>query len=221
MPYTIDSLREDVIRHLDAHNDPNFVDSFPSFVRQCEERIYQATKIQPFRQDKADGLDAGVNAYTLPDNWVRMISITAGNPSTPAYRNNLIMKQTDWIIEAIPLNTQGLPLFYTLHTANNGKPYIMIWPIEGRATSLTLYYYGKPPSLADTAAPGTTWLSVNAETTLLQGTLYYAYISEKGEDDISARYAGEFDKGLMLLRNVAREGRIDEFRSSPQAAPEA
>ena len=54
-------------------------------------------------------------------------------------------------------------------------------------------------SLVDDSS-GTTWLSENAELTLLYGCLIEAYLFMKGEQDVMAMYDKRFQESLVGLK---------------------
>ena len=64
------------------------------------------------------------------------------------------------------------------------------------------------------ADTGTTWLSENAELTLLYGTLVEAYTFMKGETDMLSLYNNRFMESLSRLKNVGEAKEIsDEYRT--------
>ena len=64
------------------------------------------------------------------------------------------------------------------------------------------------------ADTGTTWLSENAELTLLYGTLVEAYTFMKGEADMLSLYNNRFMESLSRLKNVGEAKEIsDEYRT--------
>jgi hypothetical protein len=65
---------------------------------------------------------------------------------------------------------------------------------------IELHYFYRPVSLTAGADSGTTWLSINAELTLLYGALVEAYIYMKGEPDLMALYNQRFQESLVALK---------------------
>mgnify|MGYP000371401137 CR=1 FL=1 len=64
------------------------------------------------------------------------------------------------------------------------------------------------------ADTGVTWLSENAELTLLYGTLVEAYTFMKGEADMLSLYNNRFMESLSRLKNVGEAKEIsDEYRT--------
>ncbi|UMO75991.1 hypothetical protein [Planktothrix phage Pra-JY27] len=218
MAWTLATLREEARRWLDADGDADFDATFPGLVRQAEERIYAACHIHPFRQVDEVQAEPNVPLVALPQNYVSMIGLSIAQYGADTTRINLLRRQPDWIFEAVPVSQTGRPIFYAIQDQD---PNLLLAPTPAEAVRLRLEFLGKPVSLADTTGTATTWVSRNAETTLLQGVLYYGYLYEKGDADILGRFEKEFDKGLLLLMQTARTlMRRDEFRASPQAAPE-
>jgi hypothetical protein len=61
---------------------------------------------------------------------------------------------------------------------------------------------------------GTTWLSINAELTLLYGALIEAYVFMKGDPDLMAKYDQRFQESLMGLKLLGEARQVtDEYRT--------
>lgn len=218
MAYTYQELQNEVRRWLEADSDAKFDASFPGFVRLAETRIYTAARIQPSRQVHTETLNANVAYFDLPENFISPISVSVAQYGDTLAPGNLMFKQADWLIEAVPVTATGRPAFYSIQ---NDEPRMVIAPAPALATILRMEFHGFPTSLVDTPDPGTTWVSRNAPDALLMGTLHYAYIYEKGEQDMRSAYKEDFEKALLALSVTARSlMRRDEYRASPQANPE-
>lgn len=66
---------------------------------------------------------------------------------------------------------------------------------------MELHYFYRPTSLTAGAGSGTTWLSENAEITLLYGSLIEAYTYMKGEPDMMQEYEKRFAEGVIAMKN--------------------
>ena len=73
-------------------------------------------------------------------------------------------------------------------------------PTPNADYAVEVQYLFRPASLTSGAGTGTTWLSENAELTLLYGTLVEAYTFMKGEPDIMANYDKRFQEAVMGLK---------------------
>ena len=77
-----------------------------------------------------------------------------------------------------------------------------------------LHYYYRPDSLTAGADGGTTWLSINAELTLLYGCLIEAYIYMKGDPTLMQEYEQRFMESLMALKQYGEAKEVtDEYRT--------
>jgi hypothetical protein len=63
-----------------------------------------------------------------------------------------------------------------------------------------MHYLYRPASLTAGADGGTSWLSINAELSLLYGALIEAYIFMKGEQDVMAMYEKRYQESLIGLK---------------------
>ena len=61
-------------------------------------------------------------------------------------------------------------------------------------------YLYRPASLTSGAGTATSWLSENAELSLLYGSLVEAYTFMKGEPDMMAQYNQRFQEALVGLK---------------------
>jgi hypothetical protein len=73
-----------------------------------------------------------------------------------------------------------------------------------------LHYYYRPVSLTDGADSGTTWLSINAELSLLYGSLIEAYTFMKGEQDVMAMYNQKFQESLMGIKMLGEAKEVTD-----------
>ena len=65
---------------------------------------------------------------------------------------------------------------------------------------MEVQYLFRPASLTSGAGTDTSWLSENAELSLLYGSLVEAYIFMKGEPDMMAMYDKRFAESLQGLK---------------------
>ena len=76
------------------------------------------------------------------------------------------------------------------------------------------HYFYRPASLTAGSGSGTTWLSINAELSLLYGALVEAYIFMKGEQDMMAYYDKRFTESLSGLKMLGEaKETTDEYRT--------
>ena len=116
-------------------------------------------------------------------------------------------------------NLRGLPLYYAdfdkeLSTASNNGSTITVSPVPDANYNAELHYLYKPASLTSGSGSGTTWLSTNARSALLYGSLVEAYTFLKGKPDILAQYEKRFMEEIARLKNRAEgRSRRDEYRA--------
>ncbi len=217
MAWTLATLQEAASKFLDGFTDDFFTGPvFPVCVRQAEERILHVAKPQPMRRrETVTALAADPVIGSFPE-LLAPISLIAN--SAP-----LIFKRSDWIDEVFGTNAlTGQPAYYAIRQKLNDQTVteIVVAPPALGSQVYQVSYLAKPTSL--TVNIGGTWISENCENALLYGVLFHSYMYEKGETEITAGYKEEFEKALSLLKGMTMSGmRRDDFRSSPQAAPEA
>ena len=114
-----------------------------------------------------------------------------------------------FIREAFPdSDTTGTPRFY----AHFEDDFFLIAPAASSSLSTELHYKAKPTKLSSTNA--NTWLSDNAETSLLYGALVEAYTYLKGEQDIMAFYEKQYKEALgSLAQYGGAETNADSYRN--------
>ena len=90
--------------------------------------------------------------------------------------------------------------------------FFLIAPATSSSFSTELHYKAKPVQLSSSNA--NTWLSDNAESALLYGTLVEAYTYLKGEQDIMAFYEKRYKEALgSLTQYGAIETNVDSYRN--------
>jgi hypothetical protein len=93
-------------------------------------------------------------------------------------------------------DTTGVPKYYATFDVSN----FLLSPAPNDTYNAELHYLYRPASLTAGADGGTTWLSENAELSLLYAALVEAYIYMKGEPDMMALYDKRFQESLIGLK---------------------
>ena len=130
--------------------------------------------------------------------------------TTSGSESFLLQKDVNFIREYTPAaSTTGLPIYYAKFDTNH----FILAPTPNSAYTVELQYFYSPTSLTAGADSGTTWLSTNAPSALLYGSLFEAYTFMKGEKDILDLYNGRFIETLTRLKDLgeAREN-TDGYR---------
>ena len=90
----------------------------------------------------------------------------------------------------------GKPRYYAQFDVGN----FILAPTPDKNYDVEVQYMFRPASLTSGAGTATSWLSENAELSLLYGSLVEAYIFMKGEQDIMAQYNQRFTEALTGLK---------------------
>ena len=90
----------------------------------------------------------------------------------------------------------------------------LLAPTPNAVYTAELHYFYRPVSLTSAEEGGTTWLSENAELTLLYGALVEAYLFMKGEPDMMQYYDKRFQESMMALKMLGEaKETTDEYRT--------
>ena len=109
-----------------------------------------------------------------------------------------------------------MPRYYAVFDVD----YFILSPTPDQAYTAELHYFYRPESITKGSGDGTTWLSTDAELTLLYGSLVEAYLFMKGEQDMMAYYDKRFTESLtgLKLLGEAKEP-TDEYRTGKVIRP--
>ena len=89
-----------------------------------------------------------------------------------------------------------MPKYYSSFDVSN----FILAPTPNGSFVAELHYLYRPASLTAGSGSGTTWLSENAELSLLYASLIEAYIFMKGEQDVMAMYDKRYQESLVGLK---------------------
>ena len=90
----------------------------------------------------------------------------------------------------------GKPRYYAQFDVGN----FILAPTPNADYDVEVQYLFRPASLTSGLGTATSWLSENAELSLLYGSLVEAYIFMKGEQDMMAMYDKRFAESLQGLK---------------------
>lgn len=166
-----------------------FVAQIPTFVRQTEERINRAVLIPDLRKNAIGTFNSGIVYLQKPTDYLATASLRVNDGS---YEDALLLKEQNFIAEAYPAGTTGVPKFYAHFDDTN----FIVGPEPDSSYTVTLHYYYDPESIVTAA---TSWLGTNAETALLYGCLIEAYTFLKGDADLLATYNEQYTGALRDL----------------------
>lgn len=185
-----------------------FVANIPLFIRMSEERILKSVQLNFFRKTVVGAMTSGNPVFALPADFLSQNSFNFTDAT--GNKNFLLLKDIDFIQTYTPNPaTTGEPKYYARLDVDN----LIIGPTPNSNYVTGLNYLYRPASITAGAPSGTTWLSENAELTLLYGMLVEAYIFLKGDPDLQGLYDKRFQESLVGLKILgeAKEP-VEEYR---------
>ena len=206
MSLTLATLKSTVQNYLET-DEATFVANLNTFIENVEDRILKSVQL-PNQRKNVDGLFTSSSRFlTTPTDFLAPFSLAVIDSNSYYY---LDLKHNSFIKEFAPsTSTTGRPRYYAIFDDNTFE----VAPKPDQNYTAELHYLAKPPSLTTQGDTGTTWLSINAEETLLYGTLIEGAIYLKLPADDMAQYEVRFKESLARLKNLG-EGRDtrDEMR---------
>jgi hypothetical protein len=203
-----------------AENDfPETVDSFTSadqiatFVKQAEQRIYNAVQILALRKN-VTGFTTASNKYLgTPVDWLSNFSLAVIDPVTGEYEY-LLGKDVNFIRQSFPFPAvTGKPTHYAYWDENS----FILGPTPDARYEMELHYFYYPESIV---TAGTSWLGNNFDSALLYGALLEAATFMKSDPDTLATYANRYESTLELLKQLSEgKNRSDAYRNGQIRLP--
>jgi|TARA_R100000479_G_C6332868_1_gene182185 hypothetical protein len=208
MSFTYSQLKT-AIQDYTENNETTFVTNLPIFIRLAEERILKSVQLSLFRKNAIATITQGSQYFACPSDFLAPFSLSFR--STDENKVFVDFKDPSFLQTYTPnSSTQSVPKYYSIFDIEN----FLIAPTPDASYTGELHYYYRPVSLTDGADSGTTWLSINAELSLLYGSLIEAYTFMKGEQDVMAMYNQKFQESLMGIKMLGEAKEVtDEFRT--------
>jgi hypothetical protein len=165
-----------------------------TFVRQCEERVYNAVQIPAIRRNQIGNFSVGDHYLSLPTDYLASFSMAVILPD--GTQEFLLDKDVNYIRQAYPNpDDMGVPKYYAQFA-----PYTyIIGPTPDQSYNVELHYYYYPESIVDA---GTSWLGYNFESVLLYGSLLEAAAFMKSDADVVTNYQNRYNEALALLKDL-------------------
>jgi len=187
-------------------------DDINTFIKQAEQRIYNAVQLPAIRKNSTGTLTLGNKYLSTPTDWLATFSLAVIDGTGEFHY--LLNKDVNFVRAAYPQPTdQGLPEYYAVFDQNT----FILGPTPDAAYSVELHYYYYPESIVTAS---TTWLGNNFDSTLLYGSLLEAYTFMKGEQDVLAQYQKRYDDAMGLLKMLGDgKDRQDAYRSGQVRYP--
>lgn len=189
-------------------------DAMNNFIRQAEQRIYNAVQFPALRKNVTGNLTINNRYLQCPLDFLATHSLAVVDPVTGAY-TYLLNKDVNFIREAYPTPTStGTPKYYALFGPRSDAEKeltFILGPTPNTGYSAELHYFYYPESIV---TAGATWLGDNFDAVLLYGAIVEAYIFLKGEADLMQLYDGKFKEALLLAKRLG-DGmeKQDSYRS--------
>lgn len=194
-------------------------DNYALFAKQAEQKIYNAVQLANLRRNSTGTLTASNKYLSAPSDFLSTYSLFLIDGSGDYLA--LINKDVNFIREAYPSGTStGVPKYYAIFGPRSDDPNelsFIVGPTPDAGYSVELHYYYMPESIV---TAGSTWLSENFDSVLLNACLVEAIRFMKGEQDMVALYDKMFMQSLELLKNLGDgKQRTDAYRTGQVRTP--
>jgi len=208
MSFTYAQLKQ-AIQDYTENDETTFVTNLPLFIRQAEERILKSVQLSLFRKNATATTTASGKYLACPSDFLAPFSLSLAGADGDKFF--IDFKDPSFLQSYTPdSTTTGAPRYYSVFDVDN----FLLAPTPDAAYEAELHYFYRPNSLTVGAESGTTWLSINAELTLLYGSLVEAYLFMKGEQDMMAYYDKRFTESLSGLKMLGEaKETTDEYRT--------
>jgi len=193
MSFTFDSLKQ-AIQDYTENSEVTFVNNLSIFIKAAEERILKSVQLNLFMRNQQGTMTSGNRFLGAPSDFLAPFSLTLTSNSEKEF---LEFKDLSYIESFHPNETEtGKPRYYAQFDVGN----FILAPTPNADYDVEVQYLFRPASLTSGAGTATSWLSENAELSLLYGSLVEAYIFMKGEPDMMAMYDKRFAESLQGLK---------------------
>ena len=206
MTMTYGELKQ-AIQDYTENDETTFVNNIPLFIRLTEERILKNVQLNLFQKNQFGNMTSSNEYLAAPSDFLAPFSLSIDVDGDKEF---LLFKDLDFVQSYSPDATvTGQPKYYAQFDKDN----FIIGPTPDANYTVDIHYLYRPTSLTAGSDSGTTWLSENAEITLLYGALIEAYTFMKGQPDLMAMYNQRFVEGVMRLKNLGEAQETnDEYR---------
>lgn len=213
MTMTYGQLKQAILDYTE-NNETSFVANLPLFIRLAEERILKNVQLNLFQKNQFGNMTTGNQYLAAPSDFLApfSLSIVVGNN-----KEFLLFKDLDFVQSYTPnAATTGQPRYYAQFDVDN----FIIGPTPDADYIVDIHYLYRPASLTAGSDSGTSWLSENAEITLLYGSLIEAYTYMKGDMNLMQMYMSRFAEGVARLKNLGEaQETTDEYRTGKIVRP--
>lgn len=201
MAFTYDQLKQ-AIQDYTENSEPSFVNNLPIFIRAAEERILKSVQLNLFERNLTGTMTNNNPYIACPSDFLApsgLQVVPSGSAAAAPYGERIYLewKELSFLETYTPdPATTGVPKYYAQFNVGNFR----LAPTPDVDYEFTIQYLYRPASLTVGLGNATTWLSENAELSMLYGSLVEAYIFMKGEQDIMTMYDKRFSESLAGLK---------------------
>lgn len=185
-------------------------DQLDMFTQQAEQLIYAAVQLPALRNNDTGTLTSGNQFLAMPTDMLNVHSLAVTDGSGDM--SFLLNKDVNFIREAYPGSTSGLPKFYAVFDEDS----FILGPTPDSDYAVEIHYDTYPDSIVTT---GTTWLGDEFDSALLSGALLQAARFMQSEADVVQMYEKQYLQAIGLLK-VLGDGKLrrDSYRSGQYRA---
>ena len=208
MSFTYAQLKQ-ALQDYTENTETSFVTNLPIFIRTAEERILKNVQLSLFRKNVSASTTASNKFLACPSDFLSPFSLSLAGTNGDKFF--IDFKDPSFLQTYTPdATTTGVPKYYAVFDVDN----FFLAPTPDTTYTAELHYFYRPASLTAGSDSGTTWLSINAELSLLYGALIEAYIYMKGEQDVMAIYNKRFQESLIGIKMLGEaKETTDEYRT--------
>ena len=206
MTMTYGELKQ-AIQDYTENDETSFVNNLPLFIRLAEERILKSVQLNLFQKNQFGNMTSGNEYLAAPTDFLAPFSLSIDVDGDKEF---LLFKDLDFVQTYTPdATTTGTPRYYAQFDVDN----FIIAPTPDANYTVDIHYLYRPASLTSGADSGTSWLSENAEITLLYASLIEAYTYMKGDPNLMQMYNQRYGEGISRLKNLGEaQETVDEYR---------
>jgi hypothetical protein len=208
MAFTYDQLKT-AIQDYTQNTETSFVTNLPIFIRSAEERILKTVQLTLFRKNSQGNMTQADEFLIMPTDFLSPFSLSFTDASND--KKFCDFKSVNFIQSFNPDRTlTGEPRYYASFDSTS----FIIGPTPNDSYSVELHYFYRPASITAGAGSGETWLSQNAELTLLYGCLIEAYVYMKGDPTLMQEYEQRYAESLVALKQFGEAKEVtDQYRT--------
>lgn len=206
MTMTYGELKQ-AIQDYTENDETTFVNNLPLFIRLAEERILKSVQLNLFQKNQFGNMTTGNQYLAAPTDFLAPFSLSIDVSGDAEF---LLFKDLDFVQTYTPdPTTTGQPKYYAQFDVDN----FILAPSPDANYTVDIHYLYRPTSLTAGADSGTSWLSENAEISLLYGSLIEAYTFMKGDPNLMQMYNQRYMEGISRLKNLGEaQETMDEYR---------